>query len=152
MSSSEPSQDQPAPLLGPGPQAGDPPQTVYQYAPPQYLPPVSGPRPSQPGDPVNVLGVIALVLLLLQALSSLFTQLILHRLFESGLPMEAYNIVAIGGFVVLLIATGLAIGGVSQKRATRYRWTAVGALVSAGLSIVAMLSGFIGSSMMALFY
>ncbi|WP_449282098.1 hypothetical protein [Leucobacter sp.] len=105
--------------------------------------PLPGPPPHTAGG-VNVLGVVALVLVSLPALMSFFVPLIYRQAaMSSGIAVVGFVIPMIQ-LAVLVVAAGLAIAGVLQRGATRLRWAAVGALVSAALGILSIIGGTVG--------
>lgn len=156
-------------------QPQSPSQAQPGYAPPQghtapqyQVPPAYAPQPQQPawqpapqpqapraaGGRVNILGVIALVILLLQALGTLFAPAFQFFLaIQIGLDFSLVSLIQTGiNVFVLLIAGALALAGVLQKSAPRLRWTAIGSLVAVCLSLVAMVTGLLGGLIVNLLY
>jgi len=146
----------------PNPGASQQPQ---QYAPPQYAPPqyahpqYADPRqPFDPGSPapaprgrVNALGIVALALVGVGALLNVFLPLLYRVLATSGEIGTAISAVGTVQAVLHVIAGGLAIGGVLQRNAPRFRWAAIGALVTSALWAISALgslfTGWVSASM-----
>ena len=154
MSSTDPQQ--------PAPQQPDtPPQ--YQPAPqqPRYLPPLPHspghqphppqqqasfgapdprPAPHQPARSnggVNVLGIIALALLVVQTVFGAFTPYFYRMAVENFTAVTTG--ITVVNVLILLAVLGLAIGGVLQRGADRFRWAAIGSLVAGGLGVAGMI-------------
>ncbi|MBO1900806.1 hypothetical protein J4H92_02450 [Leucobacter weissii] len=153
MTSTDPA---PSPEPAQTPPHGDPPP---RYAAPAYDPapgaiasPAQAPLPAPASAAptltarggVNGLGIAALSLLALLSFLSLLAPL----LYRQAAIIGDYSLVAgsLTGlqFLVVLVAIGLAIGGVLQRSAPRLRWTAIGSLVSGALSLASMLFGTLG--------
>ena len=116
-------------------------QEYVQQAATQGLIPQPGPTYAQrPGGALNIFGVIALALLVLQMIFSAFTPVIYQAIMING--MANYTALSIVVSVilglVLVVALVLSIVGVLNRRMTRLRWTAIGSLVSAALGLVGL--------------
>ncbi|RGE23636.1 hypothetical protein [Leucobacter sp. wl10] len=117
------------------------PQQPALYAP-QYAP---------YGAPVqqraNVLGIVALALVALPALLNVLIPLIYRQAVLAEQMSFAAFMLPTAQLLVMITALGLSIGGVLQRRAPRFRWAAIGALVCASLSIVSIIGSLAGSWM-----
>ena len=120
-------------------------QAQQQWAAPAWGAPSGGGRqwaapawgaPSG-GGRANVLGIVALALLALNVLVGAMMPLAFRQVAMTSGDYGAVSLIfgVISG-VLLVAALGLAIAGVLQKQATRFRWTAIGALVAAAFGIV----------------
>lgn len=120
-----------------------------QYAQPQYAPaqaPYSAaPSPVAASEGrVNIPGVIALALVALSTLVSVFSPIFYRAVISSGQSLAPLTgVVQTLQALLLLAALGLAIFGVFLRAAERWRWAAIGALTSAGISLVAMVLSLI---------
>lgn len=129
------------------PQIGQP-----QYAPPHYAQAPLQPVPARSPNSgrANVLGILALSLLALQMILGTFTPL-LYRLVNENFAVLTTGITVVN-VLIMLAALGLAIGGVYQRGATRFRWAAVGSLVAAGLGLVGTILSLIGGWITSVLY
>ncbi|GAB2549582.1 hypothetical protein [Leucobacter ruminantium] len=123
-------------------------QHHYQQAPYQQAPhpqaPIGAPTASPTGERLNLLGVIALALLVLLALLSFIQPLFYRQAAMVGDFSTLSMVLAIIHAGVTFAALGLAIGGVLQRTARRLRWTAVGSLVAGGLALLSMIGNLVG--------
>jgi len=106
------------------------------------------------GGRLNVFGIIALAILVVQALTSVYLPVVMSRLaYDLGLPIAGTSLIfgAIN-LVGILIVGGFALAGVLQKQATRMRWTAVSALVSCGLGLLSLIASLFSGMLAPLFY
>lgn len=139
---------------------GDPAAAGAYAAPGTY--PNAGAYPTQQGTSastaaggrLNVFGIIALAILVMQALTSVYLPVVMSRLaYDLGLPIAGTSLIfgAIN-LVGILIVGGFALAGVLQKQATRMRWTAVSALVSCGLGLLSLIASLFSGMLAPLFY
>lgn len=145
-------QQQPAPAPQQAPQQQQPaPAPQQQYAQQQYA---SQPQAQQAAYPaarggeagrLNLLGVIALGLQVLLALSNAFLPLLYRQVAMSGDFSVISVVMPVTQGVMQLIIVGLAVAGLLQRSAPRLRWTAIGALVSGGLSLLSMAGSLLGN-------
>lgn len=126
---------------------------------PQYAPPLPGyQQPQQPVPPatgkLNVLGIIALSIQVLVTISSAFTPTLMFRLsLDLGMAAQSVGLLLAGIHLFwALVVGGLGLGGVLQKQASRLRWTAIGALVAAGLGLLSVVCSLLSSLLTPLFY
>lgn len=152
MSHSDPAPQPPGQPQPQVPQYAQPQAT--QYAPPQHQPQGAqgSPYPTQATAGTNVLGIIALAILLLSTLWGMASPFVFHQLIMGGATYTIYTVSAVIQGIAVLIALGLAIGGVLQKRATRLRWAAVGSLVAASLSLLGILGSFLFTALVPFLY
>lgn len=139
------------------PQAPQPqPQPHYaapQYAPQppapqqaQYAPPQQGyaSAPASTAERVNIPGIVSLGLVALSTLVSVLSPLFYRSALSSGQSLAPVTgVVQTLQAILLLVALGLAIFGVLLRGAERWRWAAIGALVSASISVAAMVLSLI---------
>lgn len=125
-------------------------QPAPRYASPAQPPigpvqPPFGPaRPPANTGRINVLGVIALAILVLEALLSACMPIVYQATFRSGPSIGTISAVfSVVNILLILAALGLAIGGVLQRGAQRLRWAAIGALVCAAISLAAAVLGLL---------
>ncbi|MFV0435354.1 MAG: hypothetical protein ACK5LO_15450 [Leucobacter sp.] len=131
------------PQFAPQPQYQQP--TGQPISAPGYAPYGSAtPQPAPQRERVNVLGIVALAVLTVLMLLSFITPLLYRQAAWGGQLTIITTVLPIAQVAVMLIALGLAIGGVLQRSATRFRWAAVGALVSAALSLLSTVSVTLG--------
>lgn len=164
MSSFEPQQPTQQPASPQQPQGSPPPQYApqqpqQQFAAPQqfqqhYQQQYAAPTPQPRGVPsvgkLNVPGIIALAVLALSSLMSLFLPLLVRI----GMEFDSYAFASTISWVVngsaIVIAGVLAIIGLVSKTMTRWRWTAIGAAVSAALGalsfVFSLFSGFLAAA------
>lgn len=136
------------------PQAPQP-QPQPHYAAPQYAPQSPAPQPQQPlyappqqgyasapastAERVNIPGIVSLGLVALSTLVSVLSPLFYRSALSSGQSLAPVTgVVQTLQAILLLVALGLAIFGVLLRGAERWRWAAIGALVSASISVAAM--------------
>ncbi len=142
------------------PQQNLPPQQPQpqqpQYAPPQYAaqpaaqpryaPPQAGYAAAPPASEgrLNVAGIIALGLVAFSTLISVLSPVFYRSALSSGQSLAPVTgVVQTLQAILLLVALGLAIFGVLLRDAERWRWAAIGALVSASISVAAMVLSLI---------
>lgn len=134
-------------------QPGAAPQYAQQAPPPgapQQQPAYGSPPAPRADGRVDVLGIVALVLVALPALTSFLTPLIYRQAaVTGGMAVVGFAIPATH-LAVMIVAAGLALAGVLQRGATRFRWAAVGALVAAALGIVSVIGGTVGGWLMSM--
>lgn len=118
-------------------------QAPYQQAQYQQAP-TGAPTAAAAGERLNLLGVIALALLVLLALLSFLQPLFYRQAAMAGDFSTLSMVLAIIHAGVTFVALGLAIGGVLQRTARRLRWTAVGSLVAGGLALLSMIGNLVG--------
>lgn len=139
-------------------QYGVPPQAAYgaaspavppTYAPPPHVP--AGPYSQHPGigaahlsrgSRTNILGISALALLLVQVLLGGITPFLYRAATDNFMAITTG--ITVVNILILLAALGLAIGGVIQRNADRFRWTAIGSLVAGGIGVVGMIVNLLG--------
>ncbi|WP_427871041.1 hypothetical protein [Leucobacter luti] len=113
---------------------------VQQAAAQGLLPPPSSMHAQHPGGALNIFGIIALALLVLQMVFSAFSPVIYQAVMINGMvnytALSLLVSVILG--LVLVVALVLAIVGVLNRNMSRMRWTAVGSLVSATLGLVGL--------------
>lgn len=122
-----------------------------QHPQPQYAP-YAAPGLASAHDPTvrtNVLGLVALALLALDTLFAAFTPFLYRTATDNFAAVSAS--ITVVHLLLLLAALGLAIAGVIQRGADRFRWAAVGSLVAGGFGLVGMLlnlfTGWVSSFM-----
>ena len=115
------------------------------YAQPQYAPPQAQYAPvSAPEGRFNIPGIIALALVALSTLVSVFSPIFYRAAISSGQSLAPLTgVVQTLQALLLLAALGLAVFGVFLRAAERWRWAAIGALASAGISLAAMVLSLI---------
>lgn len=126
------------------------PQFEQQYAQPRYAPQTGYARPER----VNVLGVVALSIAALHSALSVLTPAFVFRLsFDLDLDSSAISLVlgAVNLFWVLVVGV-LGLFGLMRKDQPRLRWTAIGAVVSAGLGIISFVFSLFSGLLAPLFY
>ncbi|UOQ60437.1 hypothetical protein MUN76_00150 [Leucobacter rhizosphaerae] len=96
-----------------------------------------------------MLGLVALALLALDTLFAAFTPFLYRTATDNFAAVSAS--ITVVHLLLLLAALGLAIAGVIQRGADRFRWAAVGSLVAGGFGLVGMLlnlfTGWVSSFM-----
>lgn len=128
-----------APQYAPHPPAPQPQQA--QYAPPQQG---YASAPASTAERVNVPGIVSLGLVALSTLVSVLSPLFYRSALSSGQSLAPVTgVVQTLQAILLLVALGLAIFGVLLRGAERWRWAAIGALVSASISVAAMVLSLI---------
>lgn len=113
-----------------------------QFQQPQYWQPVDSGRTNR----LNVLGIVALSLLVIEGV---LQPVLTYAFILGGNGAGAANtstIISIMFIFFTLVATGLALGGVLQRSAPRLRWTAIGALVAGSLSLLGSLAFMIAGA------
>ncbi|KKI22509.1 MULTISPECIES: hypothetical protein [unclassified Leucobacter] len=139
----QPQQPQYAPpQYAPQPTAAQPqPAAQPQYAPPQAA--YTAAQPASEGR-LNVPGIIALGLVAFSTLISVLSPVVYRSALSSGQSLAPVTgVVQTLQAILLLVALGLAIFGVLLRDAERWRWAAIGALVSASISVAAMVLSLI---------
>lgn len=139
----QPQQPQYAPpQYAPQPTAAQPqPAAQPQYAPPQAA--YTAAQPASEGR-LNVPGIIALGLVAFSTLISVLSPVFYRSALSSGQSLAPVTgVVQTLQAILLLVALGLAIFGVLLRDAERWRWAAIGALVSASISVAAMVLSLI---------
>lgn len=121
------------------PEQPAPQQPAPQYAPyvapaPAHAPALSAAFPPASASRPNVLGILALALLVLEMLFGSFTPFLYHAATGNFAAVSAA--ITIVHALLLLAALGLAIAGVLQRGRDRFRWAAIGSLVASGLALV----------------
>lgn len=128
-----------APQYAPQPPAPQPQQA--QYAPPQQG---YASAPASTAERVNIPGIVSLGLVALSTLVSVLSPLFYRSALSSGQSLAPLTgVVQTLQAILLLVALGLAIFGVLLRGAERWRWAAIGALVSASISVAAMVLSLI---------
>ena len=102
-------------------------------------------------DHVNVLGIIALSLLAMIALTSFVTPFAQRSALSAGVSPVMLAVFPLVTLALTLVAVGLSLGGVLQHSANRLRWTAIGALVAGVLEAVTIVTSLLGSWALSLF-
>ncbi|WP_053388006.1 DUF5336 domain-containing protein [Leucobacter japonicus] len=123
---------------------------THQQFPSQYAAPTPQPRGAASAGKLNVPGIIALAVLALSSLMSLFLPLLMRI----GMEFDSYTFASTISWIVngstIVIAGVLAIIGLVSKTMTRWRWTAIGAAVSAALGalsfVFSLFSGFLAAA------
>ncbi len=125
-------------------------QFAAQQFPSQYAAPTPQHRGTVSAGKLNVPGIIALAVLALSSLMSLFLPLLMRI----GMEFDSYTFASTISWIVngstIVIAGVLAIIGLVSKTMTRWRWTAIGAAVSAALGalsfVFSLFSGFLAAA------
>lgn len=128
---------QPPDFHQPHPTWAEPPQPYLQQA---WQSPQAGP------GTLNVLGILALGVQVLSALLTVVSPFIYRGVDNI---VGASMIITLVGGGLLLLTIVLGVCALLQKRATRGRWTAIAALGSAGISLIAMLGSLAANAMVA---
>lgn len=103
---------------------------------------------------LNVMGIVALGVLALHAITSAFMPMMVTRL-ALDLGLSSMSISLLFGGVTLvwvLVAGAFALIGAQQKHKPRLRWMAISALVACGLSLLSILASLSSGLFAPLFF
>ncbi len=120
--------------------AAEAPHTHYPVSSSAQFATTTAPAPSQ--GALNVMGIIALAILVLHAVSDAFLPMLMSRsAYEWGLSGMMISFL-FGGVTLAwtIVAGAFALAGTLQKRASRMRWTAIGSLVACGLTLISLIA------------
>lgn len=141
-------QPQQAPHYPVSPQYAQPQQTPHYAQAPQPAPHYAQ-RPATPAGALNVLGVIALLCMVADALFSFVIPFML-RAASVDFNMMLFSL-ATGGvrWTLIVLATVFGLIGLAQKQRTRGRWTVYAALGAAGCAAISSLASILGGIAMS---